>query len=395
MRLSHLILCLLLPFAQQLPAQTAGESSAQKPSVIRLGTTQSLTGRFAEEGTLQLNGLKMWAADVNSRGRLLGASVEIVHYDDQSDSEQVANLYESLITEDKVDLLVGPYGSELTLIATDVAERHNRPIVTAAASAEEIWARGYRNVFGIDVPSSNYMDLALEEASRRGAKTGGLFYATGAFAEDVAAGVRREAERLGIRLVMDTQYDPSSVDFSALGKELLSIEDEADVVFGACYLADSVAIAKAMGKGRRLKVDMVALTVGPALREFSTMLNNQVNGVVGVVQWLRSVPLPGAQDFSYRYRQMHGNNPGVHAAIGYSAGQVSEAAVRLADTLDPAALRDQLRSMRFRSLIGHYEVDGNGRQVGKSNYLLQWQDGNRRLVAPANVAERELIYPRP
>jgi branched-chain amino acid transport system substrate-binding protein len=105
--------------------------------------------------------------------------------------------------------------------------------------------------------------------------------------------------------------------------------------------------------------------------------------------------LPGAQDFAYRYRQMNGQNPGVHAAIGYSAGQVLEAAVRLAGTTDHDALRKQLRELRFRSLLGHYEVDETGRQVAKKNYLLQWQDGRRRLVAPANIAERKLIYPRP
>ena len=125
------------------------------------------------------------------------------------------------------------------------------------------------------------------------------------------------------------------------------------------------------------------------------MLDNNVEGVVGVVQWLRTVRLPKAQDFSYRFRRMHGHNPGVHAAIGYSAGQVTEAAVRLAGNLEHDALRQQFRELRFRSLIGHYQVDETGRQVAKRNYLLQWQGNQRRLVAPENIAERELIYPRP
>jgi branched-chain amino acid transport system substrate-binding protein len=139
---------------------------------------------------------------------------------------------------------------------------------------------------------------------------------------------------------------------------------------------------------------MVALTVGPALREFGDTMGAKAEGVVGVVQWLRSVRLPMAQDFAYRYRQKYGNNPGVHAAIGYSAGQVLEAAVRLAGSTDKDALRKQLGSMQFRSLLGLYQVDETGRQQGKRNYLLQWQDDSRRLVEPADIAERELIYPR-
>ena len=67
----------------------------------------------------------------------------------------------------------------------------------------------------------------------------------------------------------------------------------------------------------------------------------------------------------------------------------------LARTTDRDSVREQLASLRFRSLLGHYRVDETGRQVGKSNYLLQWQDNRRRLVWPENIAEREFIYPRP
>jgi len=376
-------------YAQQMPAEEP------PPEPILVGTTQSLSGRFKEEGRLQLEGLLMWVSDINARGELLGRPVELVHYDDHSDADRVAELYEKLITERKVDLLIGPYGSELTLRATEVAERHNFPIVTAAASADRIWDRGFRNVFGIDVPSSNYMDIAVVEAAKRGARNVALFYAEGDFAEDVAKGVRREVAAQGMNLVMDRKYVPDKMDFKILAQELRAIEGQTDVVLGATYLADSVAIGRALGPGKRMEVDMVALTVGPAAADFGPMLRNNVEGVVGVVQWLRSVRLPGAQDFAYRYRKMHGHNPGVHAAIGYSAGQVTEAAVRLAGSTDHDAIREQLRTMRFRSLLGHYQVDETGRQMAKRNYLLQWQDNQRRLVAPEYLAERELIYPRP
>jgi branched-chain amino acid transport system substrate-binding protein len=290
-----------------LPLSFPAIGQEKKP--ILVGTSQSLSGRFAEEGSQQLSGLLMWASDINARGALLGRKVELIHYDDHSDPDRAAMLYDKLINERKVDLLIGPFSSELTLRATEVAERENFPIVTAAGSADSIWNRCYKNVFGIDVPSSNYMDIAVAEAAKRGAKTAALFYAEGDFAEDVARGVRREAKKHGLRLVMDRKYSADTMDFETLADELRAIEARTDVVLGATYLSDSVAIGKALGPGKRLDVDMVALTVGPALAEFSPMLNDNVEGVVGVVQWLRSVRLPGAQDFAYRYRQMHGNNP--------------------------------------------------------------------------------------
>lgn len=366
-------------------------SGAAQADTIRIGTTQSLTGIYKDFGTEQLRGLQMWVHDVNARGQLLGQTVELVHYDDHSKADRSAWLYGQLIEKDKVDLLVGPYSSDITLAASTVAEQHKFPMVAAAASAEKIWKRGYKNIFGIDTPSANYIDLAVSVAAEKGAKTFALIYSDTEFSRDVAVGVRREIKKLGLKLVLDEEYRLDQRDFTALVMKLR--DADADVLLGATYLEDSMAIGRAIGPVK-LSADMVALTVGPAVREFGDRMGAQTEDIVGVVQWLRSVRLPMAQDFAYRYRQKYGYNPGVHGAIGYSAGQVLEAAVRLAGSTDKDAVRDQLRTMQFRSLLGHYQVDETGRQSGKHNYLLQWQDDRRRLVEPHDVAERELVYPR-
>ncbi|MEP4485103.1 MAG: amino acid ABC transporter substrate-binding protein [Halioglobus sp.] len=363
-------------------------------NTIRVGTTQSLTGDFQQFGLEQLNGLQMWVDDINSRGALLGQTVELVHYDDESDPQRSALLYRQLIEQDKVDLLIGPYSSELTLAASEVSEKHQFPMVTAAASADLIWERGFDNIFGIDVPTSNYMDLAVITAAEQGSSTIAMIYADTEFSRDVAKGVRLRADKLGMRVVLDESYPAdhkNEKDFSTLSVALKGAN--ADVILGASYLEDSVAITRALNS-HGVSAKMIAFTVGPALREFGDLLGEEATGIIGVVQWLRSIRMPTAQDFAYRYRSQHGNNPGVHAAIGYSAGQVIEAAVRLAGSTEHRAVHDQLHNMRFRSLLGHYEVDDAGRQIGKTNVLLQWQDDARRLVAPASLAERALIFPR-
>lgn len=366
-------------------------SGAYAGETIKIGTTQALTGHYGEFGSEQLRGLQMWVADINARGSLLGQPVELVYYDDASRSANAEEGVKKLIEQDKVDFLVGPYSSALTLRASAVAEKYNFPMVASAASADEIWTRGYKNIFGIDTPASSYLK-GFSAAVDKGAKTIAVAYADTPFARDVAAGVRKRASEGGLRLVLEESYPPEQLDFDALAKRLGKAD--ADVVLGISYLDDSIAMVKAIRKAN-VKPKMLAFTVGPALREFGDRLGPDAEGVVGVVQWLRSVPLPGAQDFAYRYRKRYGHNPGVHAAIGYSAGQVIEAAVRLAGTTDHDAVREQLRTMYFRSLLGKYNTDDTGRQIGKTNYLLQWQDHKRRLVAPAKLAERELIYPVP
>jgi len=369
-------------------------SGVSHADTIRVGTTQPLSGKFQDFGEEQLRGIQMWVHDINARGSLLGKEVELVYYDDYSEPERSALLYRQLIEQDKVDLLIGPYSSPTTLAASTVAETYNFPMVASAASAEQIWKRGYRNIFGVDVPSGNYMNIAIAVAQEKGATRFELISSDSVFSQDVADGVRAELKRRGLELVLDEVYDLDQADFRELVRKIS--ETEADVLLGATYLEDAIAISKAFRAEQvRAQRDMIALTVGPAIYEFGTEMGAYAEGIVGVVQWLRSVHKPGGQDFAYRYRLNYGNNPGVHGAIGYSAGQVLEAAVRLANSTDKDAVREQLQAMEFHSLFGQYKVDDTGRQVGKANYLLQWQDGQRRLVAPADVAERELIYPRP
>lgn len=358
---------------------------------IRIGTTQSLSGPLQEFGTNQLRGLQMWVGDVNARGELLGRPVELVHYDDGSDPARSAQLYKKLIQEDKVDLLFGPYSSNITMAASQVAEQFDVPMLTLAASADAIWSQGYENIVGLDTPSTRYMDIALEAAAAKGAETLALVYGDTDFTRDVVPGVRSKAQELGIRLVLDKSAS-SIGDIASLVKQLRSLD--ADVIMAIAYLEGGVELVRELRQAQ-VKPRMLVFGVAASLAEFGQELQGDAEGITGVTQWLRGIRLPGAQDFAYRYRKLYGYNPGAYAALGYSGGQVMEAAVRLAGTTEHAAVRDQLHTMVFNSLLGIYKVDADGRQVGKSNYLLQWQGQDRRLVEPGIIAESKLIYPMP
>ncbi len=366
-------------------------TGARAEEPIRIGTTQSLSGSLQEFGTNQLRGLQMWQNDVNARGELLGRPVELVYYDDASDPQRSAELYRKLIEEDRVDLLVGPYSSGITLAAARVAEAHDFPMLTLGASAEQIWAQGHDNIVGLDTPATRYMDIAIETAATEGARTMALVWVDNDFGRDVVVGVRRKAAELGVQIVLD-QSAQSLDDVPALVRQLGAAR--ADVIMTIAYLEGAVELVREL-KQAGVRPKMLVFGVGASLAEFGQELQGDAEGVVGVVQWLRGIRMPGAQDFAYRYRQHYGVNPAAYAALGYSGGQVIEAAVRLAGTVDHSAVRQQLHTMVFNSLMGIYKVDADGRQVGKDNYLLQWQGKDRRLVGPLNLAETKLIYPLP
>lgn len=364
--------------------------AAPRGGDISVGVTVSLTGKYAKFGKEELNGIQMWVEDLNSRGALLGRKVRVVHYDDKSDRKESARLYERLITKDRVDLLLGPYSSGLTLAASDVAEKHQFPMLTTGAASSKIWARGYKNIFGLETPAIHYMDLVVELLHKGGVDRIGLFYAGTDFPREVAEGVRTQAAKYGLTIVFDEEYNKDSTTFSDLVGRMARTQPE--VVIGGTYLKDSVAFVRAAKKSS-LSPKAYVFTVGPAVREFGDKLGTDAEGMMGVVQWIRSARIPKAQDFSYRYKEKYGYNAGQHAVYGYGAGQTLEAAVRLAGSLDKDKLREQLRTLKFRSLFGHYRVDENGMQVAKKSLVLQWQDDRRRLVLPKRLAERPVRLP--
>jgi branched-chain amino acid transport system substrate-binding protein len=357
---------------------------------IRVGVTASLTGAYAAPSTDLLEGLKMWAYDVNARGALLGRPVEIVSYDDHSDPDTSARLYEKLISDDRVDLLIGPYSSDVTLAASNVAEAHGFPMVSPSASAEDIWSRGYRNIFQVDTPADQYMNLLIESASGAGLTTIALAYGGSDFPRGVARGVRTQATTAGMKLVFDEEYREDSADFADLVRRMKA--SNPDLVIGGTYLNDAIALVRE-AKRQNFSPKAIAFTVGPALVEFGEALGADADGILGVVAWMRSGNVPMSYDFSFRYKEKTGRNAGVHAAYGYAAGQVLEAAVRLANSVDRDAVRTQLREMKFGSLLGRYRVDDNGKQQAKETFVMQWQDGYRLLVLPRELRDSPIIYP--
>lgn len=368
------------------------EVLAEKAPPIRIGVTVSETGDYAELGKSQLEGMLMWADDVNARGALLGRKVEIVHYDDESDPEKSAALYEQLINRDKVDLLLGPYSSDVTLAASEVAERHGFPMVATGAASSRIWSRGHENIFQTDAPASEYMTLPLEFAKEKGLSRIALVYADVEFPREVAEGVRTLAAEHGMQIVYDKAYPNGNTEFSGIVRQIKRANP--DIVIGGTYFDDSIALVRA-ARSDGLNPKMMVLTVGPASREFGSVLGDDANGIMGVVAWMRSGKLPMAYDFSFRYKEKFGHNASVHAAYGYCGGQVLEAAVRLAGSLDKDKIRDQLQNMVFTSILGGYRVDDSGKQLAKTTFAMQWQDGYRLLVLPKKNADAPVLYPLP
>src|SRR5512132_2346830 len=189
-------------------------AAAQGP--IRIGASLSLTGTYAKLGKNQHEGYQLCIKDVNARGGLLGRKAELVMYDDQSLPATAVRLYEKLITEDKVDAVMGPYSSPVSEAAANVTEKYKKVMVAPLAATTSIFKKGRKYIFMVITPAENYLDGLIDMAAKRGLKTVAIINEDTLFPKASAAGTAEAAKKRGMQVVLQEAYPKGNTDFSAL-----------------------------------------------------------------------------------------------------------------------------------------------------------------------------------
>lgn len=359
--------------------------SAQVTEKILIGASVALTGPYSHTGREQLNGYQMWVREINKIGGLQGRSVELIYYDDESQPDQAAQLYEKLITTDKVDLLFGPYTSTMTMAASTVAEKYGFPMISTGASAIEIWNRGYKNTFGLYTPANHYLGQILEFAQTQGLKKIALIYENTLFTQGLAKEVKNKAEQLKMNLIFEEEYSAGTTNFIPIMTNIKSKAPE--IVIGGTSFSDSRALLR-QTKESHLEAKLFIFTGNPG---FSNSAQDS-QSMIGHTQWEDTLNIPGAKEFTIRYQKIYGHRPGYPAAGGYGAGQVLAAAVREAHSLERNRLRQVLLNLKVITIFGPYQVDSTGEQIAKLDYATQWMKEERHPLLPKKVIFHNPVY---
>ena len=379
----------IIPVAMAVLGSLGEARGEQKPVV--LGASMSLSGSYAAGGKYSLEGTQLWVDDVNERGGLLGRPVRLVYYDDKSDANTGVQLYEKLITADKVDLVIGPYSSAVTSAVSTVAEKHRMTMLGPEAADVKIYQRGHKYNFQAQTQASRYMQGALALAKAKGYRKLAMLSEDTAFPKAVASEVVKLAPGSGLEVVFNETYPKGSSDFSALLTKVK--QTGAEVIFANSYLPVSQGIIRQC-RELRVEAKMFAVAVGAAEPEFGN-LGSTGEYVFGATQWAASMPWPGNAAFASRYQKKFGRAPDYHSASNYAAGQVLEAAVKQAGALDQDKLAKAIAKLKLDTVYGRFEVDEQGIQVGYTSALLQWQKGKQVLVWPEKLAEGAPVLPTP
>jgi len=363
---------------------------AQGP--IRIGASLSLTGTYAKLGKNQHEGYKLCEKDLNQRGGLLGRKVEFVVYDDQSTPATAVRLYEKLITEDKVDAIMGPYSSPVTEAAVNVTEKYKKVMVAPLAATTSIFKKGRKYIFMVISPAEVYLEGLVDMAARRGLKTVAVVNEDTLFSKAAAAGAADLARKKGMQVVFQEAYPKGNTDFSALLTKVRAANP--DVVAAATYFDDAVALTRQM---RELNVNpkMVGVTVGGDLPEFYDTLKQNAEYIYGATQWEPTLPYSGNKEFYETYKKEFSHEPSYHSAAGYAGCLIYAEAVKRAGTLESDKVREQLLKLEMRTIFGDYKVDQDGFQTAHKMVTFQWQGEKKVTVWPDDLAQGKPRFPTP
>jgi branched-chain amino acid transport system substrate-binding protein len=376
------------------PAAAPARSSAASGPPLKIGASIAATGSYGRTGLYQQEAYQLWEKQVNARGGLLGRPVEMIIRDDQSDPSTGQRLYEQLITEDKVDLVLGPYSSQVTQAVANVAEKYRYPMLAAGASASDLWVRGDKKyLFGVYSIAETYFVGVLEIAQREGYRTIAVVSEDTLFPKSTAQGTVKLAREKGMQIVLEEQYPVRVADVSSLIQKVKAAN--AEVLVGGSYLPDSLLLTR-QSKDLDYNAKLLAFSVGAAMPDFGENLNKDADYVFGPSMWEPELRTTGNADFVREYQAMFNREPDYHSAAGYSACQILEAAVVQLQSLDRDKIRDWMLSADMETVLpGKFKVDGNGMMVGHDAVTVQWQGLDKVLVWPAKYASGSYKLPTP
>jgi len=385
-----------IAFALLTVVDARGE--AQQP--LQIGVSLSLTGPYAVFGQNQHLGYLLCAKHVNEKGGVVGRTIELAIYDDQSEPATAARLYEQLITQDKVEAVFGPFSSPITEAVANVTEKYRIPMIAPTASTTSIYKKGRKFVFMLPAAAEIYLEGLLDLAAKRGLKTVAFLHEDTIFPKATVQGTIDLAEQKGLQVVFVEAYPKGTTDFSMLLTKVRAANP--DVLGAPTYFDDAVAITRQM-KAVNVNPKMYGVTVGGDLPKFYELLGRDAEFVYGVTQWLPELRYPGAKEFVQSYRkEFPGADLSYHSAAGYASCQILVKAIKNTGSLDGEKIREAILEIgspnplsATYTVYGVFKVDGDGFQIGHKIITFQWQDGKKVLLWPEELATGQPLFPTP
>lgn len=369
---------------------------------IKFGAPLSLTGSLNNESKQTQQGYDLWMEVTNAKGGIVVGGkhykIDIRYYDDASKQDLSATLATKLITEDKVNFLLGPYGTASTNSVATIAEQNEIPMVEGNGAAESIFTQGRKYTFGVLSPGSKYLqgviDLALAQTPKPQKVV--ILAANDSFSKEVGTGAKNYATSKGMTVALYEEYPNAETNLTAQVTKAKALNP--DLLLNSGHYAEATAIIKA---AKELNVNPMGygFSVGPSLPDWGSTLKNDGNFVLGGSQWTSAVTYKGddvfgnSKNFFDMFVKKYNVEPAYQAADGAACGIAFQKAIEKADSLDPKKVRDALAGLDIMTFYGQIKFDDRGINIYKPMVVEQWQDGKKTTVWPSNIAAAKPQWP--
>jgi branched-chain amino acid transport system substrate-binding protein len=361
----------------------ASAFAADAPQSIGFGASLQLTGQDANTGRYYRDAYDIAVDQINQAGgvKIAGKQVPIALklLDNQSDTNLSVRQYVQLVTDDKVDFLLGPYASGATLPTSSIAEKYEIPMVEGGGASPQIFSRGYKYIFGTLPPADDYFasTIAMLGQLQPKAKTAALIAADDAFDVSVAKGTRKLLTDAGMEIVVDQTYAAKTTDFSSIMAQIKAKAPDI-VLWGGLEpeVLNAIRQAKSLDTSSKL---LMSFTVGVPTADFRKALGKDAEDAFGMTAWL---PSPTQKDdwfgdaaqFATTWKAKFGYDPDYHAAAGVAAVEALVKGIESAGTLDRAKVRDAIAKSDFESLYARVRFGETG-QISVPQIVIQIQNG--------------------
>jgi branched-chain amino acid transport system substrate-binding protein len=390
-------------------------AQAQSGAPITIGYGISQTGGLAPNGKSALLAQKIWEEETNARGGLLGRPVKLVYYDDQTNPASVPGIYAKLLDVDKVDLIIGGYGTNMLAPAMPIVIQRNKMFLGLfglAVNSEFDYPKYFSMVPNGPQPKASVTEgfFATAMAQNPKPQTVAMVGADAEFSRNALDGARENAKAVGLKVVYDKTYPPNTTDFAPIVRAIQATDP--DVVLICSYPPDSVGMVRAVNEiGFKPKMIGGGM-VGLQATAFKTQLGPLLNGFVNYDFWLPvpKMDFPGIAEIMKKY-QARAPGEGVDplgyyiAPWGYAQLQVLAEAITATKSLNDDKLADYIRATTFKTVVGDVKFGRQGEwaqarvlqiqfQHIKGNDIAQFKDiSTQVVVTPPEYKSGDVIYP--
>ena len=381
-----------------------------QPQEFRFGIAISLSGIFSRDAALMKEAYDLWADTVNRQGGIkvkgTGYPVKLTYYDDESNPVKSAQLIERLATVDKVDLLLGGYGSSIVFAASAVAEKYKYPYISGAASANPIFERGFKYVFATLNKTFDEVEGAAKVFSlaQPKPKTAAIIGADHLFTKLSAEGFKKFAGDMGIDVV---HFEIFPLDLSDYNSLLLKVKRlNPDVLMVGALSEIALRVTRA-AKEVDFNPKGITFSYGVTVPEFVKELGKDADGAIQASEWVPEMPFKdpvfgSSREWREQMLKRWGQEPDyvqAAATAGVVAQQKAVEALGLTPPLsenDREAVMEQLHKQDIQTLYGRVKFGADGAIVLKPPIAVQIQGGKAVMVYPkavAGVQAAKLLYP--